>query len=125
VSDLNEDEPHHYEVRLTEPAEVDVEAERARLAGIVSEEYADRWQDGLLAEIQQLELFPASHPVARENDLYNVEVRRSLYYGPSRRRRSSGAVYRILFHIIEPSEDEPVGIVRVLHIWHGARRPLT
>ena len=67
------DEPNAplYDVRLTEPAEVEIEAEHSRLAELVSQEYADRWQDGLLAEISRLALFPTSHEVAPENDLYD------------------------------------------------------
>lgn len=114
--------PRLYEVRLTEPAEMEVEAEHTRLAELLSEEYADRWQDGLLTEIQRLAVFPASHEVARENDLYNVEVRRLLYHGTSKRRRG-GSAYRILFYIIEPMDDESRGLVRILHVWHGARQP--
>ncbi len=114
--------PPIYDVRLTEPAEIEVEAEHERLSDVVSPEYADRWQDGLLAEINRLSLFPASHEVAPENDLYDVPVRRALYFGPSRRRRSA-STYRILFHIVEPTEGEAGGLVRVLHVWHGAQRP--
>lgn len=114
-------EPPVYEVRLTEPAEVEVEAEHARLSEIVSPEYADRWQDGLLAEIMRLAIFPAMHEMAPENDLYDVPVRRLLFFGPSRKRR--GVAYRILFHIIEPTLGEERGLVRVLHVWHGAQQP--
>lgn len=44
-----------------------IEGERSRLADLVSEDYADRWQDGFLAEIDGLALFPASHETAPEN----------------------------------------------------------
>ena len=110
-----------YEVRLTEPAELEVELEHVRLSEIVSPEYADRWQDGLLMEIERLSHFPDSHEIAPENDLFDVSVRRALYFGPS--RRSGKIAYRILFHVIEPEEIETVGLVRVLHIWHGAKLP--
>lgn len=114
-------EPRVYEVRLTEPAEVEVETEHARLSDIVSPEYADRWQDGLLAEITRLAVFPALYEIAPENDLYDVPVRRLLYFGPSKKRR--GTAYRILFHIIEPTAGEEGGLVRILHVWHGAQQP--
>ena len=39
---------------------------------------------------------------------------------PSGRRRG-GSAYRILFQIVEPDEGRD-GLVRVLHIWHGAQR---
>lgn len=115
-------DPPLYDVRLTEPAEIEVEAEHERLSEVVSPDYADRWRDGLLAEINRLALFPTSHEVAPENDLYDVQVRRSLYFGPSRRRRSA-STYRILFHIVEPMGEDVGGLVRVLHVWHGSQRP--
>ena len=115
-------DPLIYDVRLTEPAEIEMEAERERLSELVSPEYADRWQNGLLAEINRLALFPASHEVAPENELYDVQVRRALYFGPSRRRRSA-STYRILFHIVEPIGGEASGLVRVLHVWHGSQQP--
>ena len=118
----SEEGPSTYEVRLTEPAEVEVEAEHARLADLVSPEYADRWRDGLLAEIGKLALFPARHEVALENDLYDVEVRRLLYFGPTKRRRAA-STYRILFYIVEPLPGEAQGLVRVLHVWHGTQHP--
>lgn len=114
------DNPLLYAVEYSEPAEIELEAEHSRLADIVSEEFADRWQDGLLAEINRLALFPTCHDVAPENDLYDVEVRRLLYHGPTRRRGKP--TYRILFYIIEPTPEDH-GIVRVLHVWHGAQRP--
>ena len=124
VPNIPDEAPRIYEVRLTEPAEIEIETEHGRLAELVSQEYADRWQDGLLAEINRLALFPASHEIARENERYDVEVRRTLYYGPSKRRRRGGAIYRILFYVVEPVEGETRGLVRVLHVWHGAKRPI-
>jgi hypothetical protein len=35
-----------------------------------------------LAELRRLALFPTSHAVAPESDLYQIQVRRMLYYGP-------------------------------------------
>lgn len=114
------DELPRYQVQYTEPAEIEIDAEHLRLADIVSEQYADRWQDSPLEKIDSLVLFPASHEVAPENVRYDVEVRRLLYHGPSRRR--GGTSYRVLFHIIEPPENEQ-GQVIVLHVWHGAQQP--
>ena len=51
-------DPITYEVRLTEPAEIEVELEHVRLSEIVSPEYADHWQDVLLMEIERLSHFP-------------------------------------------------------------------
>jgi hypothetical protein len=119
---MAEDDPSvAYEVLLTKPAEIEIEQEHSRLADAVSAEYAQRWQDGLLADLERLHLFPTRHAVAPENDLYDVVVRRMLYYGPSRRR--GNLAYRILFHVMEPTAGEEMGIVRILHVWHGARKP--
>ncbi len=46
-----------------------------------------------------------------------------LYFGP--RGRSGGTVYRVLFHIVEPEEGESPGIVRILHVYHGAQRTVS
>lgn len=83
------DETPVYQVQYTEPPEIKIEAEHLRLAEIVSEKYADRWQDGLLEKIDGLSVFRASHEVAPENARYDVEVRRLLYHGPSGRRSST------------------------------------
>lgn len=36
--------------------------------------------------------------------------------------RQGSTVYRILFHIVEPAENESQGVVRVLHVRHGAQQ---
>jgi hypothetical protein len=115
------DEPRRYDVFLSEPAEIDIDQAHFRLSELVSQDYADRWQDGLLAEISRLEYFPYRWSIAPENEAYDVDVRRLLYFGPS--RRSGRTAYRVLFHIVEPPAGEQVGIVRVLHVWHGAKGP--
>ena len=114
------DEAPRYQVHYTEPAEIEIDAEHSRLADIVPEQYADRWQDGLLDKIDSLALFPTSHEVAPENVQYDVEVRRLLYHGPSRRR--GGTSYRVLFRIVDPTDSEQ-GLVIILHVWHGAQEP--
>ena len=113
-----------YRVEVSDPADAEAEAAAQRLALLVSAEYAARWYTGLLQAFQTLAVFPRQHAVADENDLYSVEVRRMLYYGPGGRRRRGGTVYRILFHIIEPAEEEDEGerVVRILHVYHGAQR---
>jgi plasmid stabilization system protein ParE len=114
------DQPPQYEIVLTEPAEIDIDQAHAWLSELLSPHYADRWQDGLLQELQQLAYLPSRFAIAPENDVYDVTVRRLLYFGPTKRRK--GSAYRVLFHIVDPVGDE-AGIVRILHIWHGARKP--
>jgi hypothetical protein len=62
---------------------------------------------------------PRAHAIAPENERYDVVVRRLLYYGPYGRRTRNA--YRLLFYIIELPEGETESIVRILHIWHGAK----
>ena len=112
--------PAEYAVIVSDLADAEARTAYQWLSENVSQEYAGRWLEGLTRAIEGLAIMPRRHTIARENDLYDVEVRRLLYYGPSRRR---GSVYRVLFHIIEPTEEDVEGVVRVLHIWHGASGP--
>lgn len=112
----------HYLVEFTEPALVEADGVYLWLSEQTGLEYAIRWYEGLFIAAQSLSSLPHSNAIAPESDRYDVEVRRLLYYGPSRRRGRSP--YRILFYIIEPQEDETAGVVRILHIWHGAKGPL-
>lgn len=68
---------------------------------------AASWLDGAFAAIQTLSEFPRRCPLAPEDDAFSEEIRQLLY----------GDV-RILF-------DTEGDIVRVLHVRHGARRPLS
>lgn len=115
------DSPPSYLVEFTEPALVDADTAYLSLSARVGPGYAIRWYEGLFEAAQGLSSFPRSHAVAPENDIYGVEVRRLLYFGPSRTR--GGGVYRVLFYIIEPQEDDTAGVVRILHVWHGAKSP--
>ena len=87
--------------------------------------FAQRWFEGLLLSLEKLTLFPSAYPVAPEDERYEVTVRCLLYYGPSGKK--SGAVYRVLFHVIEPGEtndeNESQGFVRVLRVLHGSQKP--
>lgn len=109
-----------YRVDVSDPADAEAEEAVLWLARRVSPEYAGRWYAGLLRALRGLSAFPTRHPPARENDRYDVQVRRMLYFGPGKRR--SGTPYRVLFHVIEPSGGEGEGVVRVLHVYHGAQQ---
>ncbi len=116
-----EDELPRYLVEFTEPALMEADAAYLSLSTQSGPDYAIRWYEGLFLAAQTLSTLPRSHAIAPENDSYGVEVRRLLYSGPS--RRTSGRAYRILFYVIEPAADEDEGIVRILHVWHGAKGP--
>ncbi|HTE17794.1 MAG TPA: type II toxin-antitoxin system RelE/ParE family toxin [Armatimonadota bacterium] len=99
-----------YSVQLTDQADMEVEhiymwhSQR-------SPELAHRWYTGLLAALDSLSTMPQRRAVAREDDAFQGVTVRQLLYGK----------YRILFHVVEPEEGEE-GVVRVLHVAHGARR---
>ncbi len=67
---------------------------------------AERWQARAMRAIQSLTDFPRRCPLAPENDDFGGEVRQLLY-----------GEYRILFDIEGDT-------VRILHVRHGAQRPL-
>src|SRR5687767_5754615 len=94
--------PKSYEVRLAQPAEVDIEAAHAWFSMQVSIEYADRWQDGLFADLVRLTFHPTKFAIARESRILDSPVRGMLYYGPSGHRRRGQVIYRVLFRIDEP-----------------------
>jgi plasmid stabilization system protein ParE len=115
--------PPRYRVEETERAEAEREAAFLRMVQF-SPDYAGPWHDGLLLAIASLPNFPGplSHPVDESaSALYGVEVRRMLYFGPTRRR--SGTPYRVLFTLVPPAEGEE-NIILVLRVLHGARLPL-
>lgn len=72
---------------------------------------AARWHRGLHRAIRSLSRFPKRWPLAPENDEDFVGEIRHLLYG----KRLS--VYRVLFSVRGDT-------VHVLHVRHGARRPL-
>lgn len=114
------EEPPRYAVIVSDLADAEAREAHQWLQENYSQDYADRWLEGLTRAIEGLAVMPRRHAVARENDLYDVEVRRMLYFGPSKRHRRSLTAYRVLFHVIEPTAEDAEGVVRVLHIWHGA-----
>jgi plasmid stabilization system protein ParE len=120
---MQDSEDRRYLVEFTEPALVEADAVYLWLSEQTGLEYAIRWYEGLFLAAQELSSLPRIHAIAPENERYDVEVRRLLYSGPSGRRGKS--VYRLLFYIIEPQESEAEGVVRILHIWHGAKGSLS
>ena len=71
--------------------------------------YADRWLNDLDKRVADPTGFPGPLSHARDDeasDLYGREVRRLLYYGPTRRR--SGTPVRVLFTILPPAPDDPL-----------------
>ncbi len=109
-----EDSDPRYELAITDVAEDEANQAYLWLSQAVSLDYAKRWYSGLLAEIAKLPETARQWPTARENDQYAAEVRRLLY-------RSGRSAYRVLYQIVEAEVPGDWGIVRVLHVYHGAK----
>jgi plasmid stabilization system protein ParE len=107
--------PAIYEVRLTEPAEMEVDA--VYLGWIQSGlQVAEQRYAGLLRALDSLSQFPGRFAFAPESEALGGGVRQMLY-GKGR------YIYRVLYRVIEPAGQEP-GIVRVLHVRHASQRPI-
>ncbi len=112
--DSSDDLPS-YEVRLTEPAEMEVEsAYLGRLR--FGMQAAERWYAGLARAMESLAVFPHGFAHAPESDALGGNVRQ-LVYGKGR------SSYRILYRVIDPAGQEP-GIVRILHVRHASQKRL-
>lgn len=109
--------PHVYALRISARARADIEEAAMRFANLSGEQVANEWRDGLYEAIRPLATTPRRQ-VAEESLRFRQEVRQLVY-----RRRPGAVAYRILFTIREPEEDAPY--VRILHVRHGAQRPVT
>lgn len=112
------DELPIYPLRIVGPAHQDIDEAHTHFAMTASLEIADDWQDGLFQAITTLATLPQRCVIAPESRHFGLMVRQLVY-----RRRTYAPVYRILFTIVESAEEPD--FVRILHIRHGARRPLT
>ena len=109
--------PRVYAVRFTPRARADVDAAHTRFVALVGEAIADEWLTGLFDAAATLATMPR-RALAPEDARFTTEVRHLVY-----RRRPASVAYRILFTIVESQEDAP--FVRILHVRHGAARPIT
>ena len=75
-------------------------------------EAVNRWIRGLRARVDGLATLPRRFERAPEYLASGADVRRLLVHP-----------WRVLYQVIEPGDDETEGVVRVLHVYHGARRP--
>ena len=105
--------PPHYEVELSEAAEAEVDAIfLGRMQ--FGQKTAERWHTGLGKALRTLAIFPKGYPIASESEKIDEGIRQMIY-------GKGSAAYRILYHIIEPQDDEP-GRVRVLHVRHASQQ---
>ncbi len=108
-----DDEPVTYALRFHRRARADMDETRQQLIERMDTEYGRRWQADLLDAIATLATYPNRCPVARENRLFQREIRQLIYQ----------KAYRILFTVFEATQEAP--FVFILHIRHSARRPMT
>lgn len=108
-----EDDPVTYALRIHRRARADMDDERQKIAGLADAQEGRRWQAELLETIATLATYPNRCVTARENRLFRQEIR----------QLSHKKFYRILFTVVEAAEEAP--FVFILHIRHGARRPMT
>lgn len=112
------DTPVVWAIRLTERAQADLAEAWRYIAGTAGEEIADAWETGLKSELSTLARLPERTPVAKESRYFSQTVHKFLY-----RRTPRGPAYFILFTLETTPEDPPT--IRVKHIRHGARAPIT
>ena len=115
-----------WRVRLTEPADAELEAAYLSRSRFTSPEEALRWYEGLRAAVFALAEGPRRcAPVEAADYGYSAEVEvRRLRYGQGR------GAWHVVYQVIEPEVEEGAqgdedaeGIVRVLHIVSAVRRP--
>jgi plasmid stabilization system protein ParE len=102
----------NYHVEFTDVAEMETEAILLWING-QSPDRAGRWQEGLEQAVSSLSEFPRRCGLAPENSHFQAEIRQLLF-----------GSYRILFTLLDLDGDGEEETVRILHVRHGARRPL-
>lgn len=110
-----------WRVRLTEPADAELDAAYLSRSRFTSPEEAARWYEGVRAEIFGLAQWPRRWARVEAGDYgysAQTEVRR-LRYGQGR------GAWHVVYQVVEPAIDDPdgEGIVRVLHVVSAVRRP--
>lgn len=114
----DEEQPTKWAIRLLQSARADIAAGWEHFSQSSGEKVADAWQQGLEAEIMRLSLFPTSLPVADEDNLFSITIRKLLY-----RRTRRGPAYQIFFTLQTSPDDAPT--VSIMHIRHASRAPMT
>ena len=99
-----------FRVELSLQAQRDIAAIHEWLQSKQAGDAGDRWFIALRAAIASLSDLPRRCPLAPENQHAPVEVRQLLY-------GRHPNVYRVLFAVEH-------GVVQVLHLRHGRRRPV-
>lgn len=112
-----------YVLVFSDPADADLERMNISL-NRRDPDYAAQWEAGLSQSLQDLLGFPGPLSHARDEEAsahYSREVRRMLYYGPTKRR--SGTPIRVLFTLLPPAPDDPPEtaetVIFLLRLLHG------
>jgi plasmid stabilization system protein ParE len=113
-STSDENEPQSYQIEYAEGAQEDIEKAYLWRSSITSPETATRWVEGLRAAIDSLSFMPY-----RFASLQNDPLSRRLLYG------SGNGAYRIIYRVIETMDLGDTALVRILHVYHGARQTIT
>ena len=118
------DPPQRYVIVSSDRYDADRENYFLSLNGLLGPVYSGKWYDDLALTVNDLTGFPGPLSHARDEEasgLYGREVRRLLYYGPTRRR--TGAPVRILFTLLPPAEGDPEreSVIFLLRLLHGSQ----
>ncbi len=121
----NDEEDIKYVVVVSDQADAD--RDRLNLFYMRRDtEFGKRWDAELQITLAELTGFPGPLSHARDEAasvLFGREVRRLLYYGPTRRR--TGVPTRILFTLLPPDPNEPSEtaetVILLLRLLHGAQ----
>ena len=101
-----------YKVEFTDVADMEVENILLWIMGRAPER-AERWQDGLEKAVASLEEFPGRCALVPEVSSPQRQVRQLLY-----------GAYRLLFTLLDTDGDGDLDTVRILHVRHGAQKPI-
>lgn len=126
MSGDQDEPPRRYVVVESDRFEADRDRAILSVYRLLGPKAAGEWATGLSRTLSALPGFPG--PLSHAQDevasaFYSREVRRLLYYGPTRRR--SGTPVRLLFSIIPPDPTEPPetaeSVLFLLRLLHGAQ----
>ena len=100
-----------FDLQITQQAQEDITRNAAWWAENHSLEEALAWYDAVYEQLDSLTQFPESHALAREDSLFDYEIRELLVGGKRR-------TYRAIFTVVKTE-------VRVLTVRRGAQRAVT
>jgi plasmid stabilization system protein ParE len=110
--------PVTFVLRIAPRAARDFDAALVRIADLEGDEAAKQWAEGFRNFFATLAMNPRRYVLAPDAGAMSGEVRNVTY------RRAEGNVpYRLIYRVTEKPEGSPS--VQLLHIRHGAARPLT